>query len=171
MAEKKANEAVLNMVKTLQETNEKIVESAVAAQERNIKYAQNTLVNGVEVLKSQADSTLALMQSVMGQSKELPGDFQAVMDSAVAAEEQYLKFAQSTVVNGMEVLKSHAESTQALIHKMEQQTRKQQEAYQELARESAGIYMDFFRAPLRIARRQRAQQPQLERDCLEAAFE
>jgi hypothetical protein len=148
MAEKKANEAVLNMVKTLQETNEKIVESAVAAQERNIKYAQSTLVNGVEVLKSQADSTLALMQSVMGQSKELPGDFQAVMDSAVAAEEQYLKFAQSTIVNGMEVLKSHAESTQALIHKMEQQTRKQQEAYQELARESAGIYMDFFRAPL-----------------------
>ena len=56
MAEKKANEAVLHIVKTLQETNEKIAESAVAAQERNIKFAQSTLMSSVEVLKSQADS-------------------------------------------------------------------------------------------------------------------
>ena len=147
MAEKKVNEAVSNMVKTLQETNEKIAESAVAAQERNIKYAQSTLMNSVEVLKSQADNALALMQSAVDQSKNQPVDFQAAMDSAIAAQEQYLKFAKSTVVNGMEVLKSHVESTQTLIQKMEQQTSKQQEAFQVLARESAGMYMDFFRAP------------------------
>ena len=147
MAEKKVNEAVLQVVKTIQETNEKIAESAVAAQERNIKYAQSTLVNGVEVLKSQADNALALMQGVVEQSKKQPGDIQTMLDSAINAQEQYLKYAQSNIVNGMEVLKSHAEGTQDLIQKMEQQARKQQEAFQELARESAGLYMDFFRSP------------------------
>lgn len=148
MAEKKVNETVTNMVKTSQETNEKIAESAVAAQERNMKYAQSTIVNGVEVLKSQAENALALMQSAVEQSKKQPGDFQNVIDSAIAAQEQYLKYAQSTIVNGMEVLKSHAESTQALIQEMEQQTRKQQEAFKDLARESADVYMDYFRSPL-----------------------
>ena len=147
MAEKKANEAVLHIVKTLQETNEKIAESAVAAQERNIKYAQSTLMSGVEVLKSQADNALALLQSLVEQSKGQPGDMQGMIDSVVAAQEQYLKFAQSTIVNGMEVLKSHIEGTQVLIQKMEQQARKQQEAFQELASESAGMYTDFFRSP------------------------
>ena len=147
MAEKKVNEAVLYIVKTLQETNEKIAESAVAAQERNIKYAQSTLMSGVEVLKSQADNALALLQSVVEQSKGQPGDMQGMIDSVVAAQEQYLKFAQSTIVNGMEVLKSHIEGTQVLIQKMEQQARKQQEAFQELASESAGMYTDFFRSP------------------------
>ena len=87
------------------------------------------------------------MQSVVEQSKGRPGDLQAVIDSAVAAQEQYLKFAQDTVVNGMEVLKSHTEGIQALIQKMEQQARKQQEAFQDLVSESAGMYMDFFRSP------------------------
>src|SRR5213080_3873576 len=131
MVEKKANEVnetVLNMVKTAQETNEKIAESAVAAQERNMKYAQSTIANGAEVLKSQAENVLALMQSAVEQSKKQPGGFQNVIDSAIAAQEQYLKYAQGTIVNGMEVLKSHAESTQALIQELEQQTRKQQEA-------------------------------------------
>ena len=147
MAEKKVNEAGLHIVKILQETNEKIAESVVAAQERNIKYAQSTLTNGVEVLKSQADNALALLQSVVEQSKGQPGGLQAVIDSAVAAQEQYLKFAQNTVVNGMEVLKSHTEGAQSLIQKMEQQARKQQEVFQDLVSESAGMYMDFFRSP------------------------
>jgi hypothetical protein len=148
MAEKKVNEAVLHMVKTLQETNEKIAESAVAAQERNMKYAQSTLMNGVEVFKSQTDNAISLVQSVVEQSKKQAGDIRPVIDSAIVAQEQYLKFAQSTIVNGMEVLKSHTESTQDLIQKMEQQARKQQEAFQELAHESAGMYMDYFRSPL-----------------------
>ncbi len=148
MAEKKVNEAVLHMVETLQETNEKIAESAVAAQERNIKYAQSTLMNGVDVLKSQADNAVSLIQSAAEQSKKQPVNVQLVIDSAIVAQEQYLKFAQSTIVNGMEVLKSHTESTQDLIQKMEQQARKQQEAFQELARESVGMYMDYFRSPL-----------------------
>ena len=147
MAEKKANEAVLHIVKTLQETNEKIAESAVAAQERNIKFAQSTLMSSVEVLKSQADNALALLQSVVEQSKGQPGDMQALIDGTVAAQEQYLKFAQSTIVDGMEVLKSHTEGIQALVQKMEQQARKQQEAFRELVSESGGMYMDFFRSP------------------------
>src|SRR5437588_12138979 len=116
MVEKKANEVnetVLNMVKTAQEANEKIAESAVAAQERNIKYAQSTIANGVEVLKSQAENVLALMQSAVEQSKKQPGGFQNAIDSAIAAQEQYLKYPQGRIGDAVDVLKSHAGGTQA----------------------------------------------------------
>ncbi len=153
MSEKKLNEAALNVVKTLQEASETIAESAVAAQERNVKYVQSTISQSVEMLKNQADNTLALMQTFTGQSEKEPGGFQATFDQAVAAQEQYLKFAQNTVVNGLEILKSHAESTQALIHELEGRTRKQQEAFQGLVHESAETYMDYFRTPLTYYRK------------------
>lgn len=93
-AEKKVNDVASSLVDSLQETNRAIVESIVAAQERNIKFAQ------------------------------------------------------STFSSAMEVLRSHMESTRALMKEFEQQARKQQEAFQKMMPESGGAYMDFFRAPL-----------------------
>jgi len=60
MAEHKVNDATWNIVKTARETNQAITESAVAAYERNIAFAQNTFENGVEVLKSHAESARTL---------------------------------------------------------------------------------------------------------------
>jgi uncharacterized protein YukE len=153
MPEKKINEAALNVVKTLQEASETIAQSAVAAQERNMKYAQSTIVQGVEMLRNQAENTLALMQTVSEQPEKEQVGFQPVFDRAVAAQEQYLKFTQNTVVNGLEILKSHAESTQALIRDLEERTRKQQEAFQGLVQESAQAYMDYFHTPLAYYRK------------------
>jgi len=99
MSEKKLNEAALNVVKTLQEASETIAESAVAAQERNVKYVQSTIAQSVELLKS------------------------------------------------------HAGSTQALIHELEERTRKQQEAFQGLVHESSEAYMDYFLTPLTYYRK------------------
>ncbi|GAC1344829.1 MAG: hypothetical protein NVSMB27_06270 [Ktedonobacteraceae bacterium] len=153
MSEKKLHEAALNVVKTLQEASETIAESAVAAQERNVKYAQSTIAQSVDLLKNQADNTLALMQTFAGQPEKEPVGFQATFDQAVAAQEQYLKFAQNTVVNGLEILKSHAESTQALFHELEERARKQQKAFQVLVHESSEAYMDYFRIPLTYYRK------------------
>lgn len=147
MEEKKVNEAAINVVKSLQEANETIAESTIAAQERNLKYVQSTVESGVEVLKNQAERTLELMKQVVEQSQKQPAEFQPIFDSAVAAQEHYLRYAQSSVVNGLEVLKNHAESTQALIKELETQTRKQQEALQGLVHESSEMYKDFFRSP------------------------
>jgi hypothetical protein len=78
---------------------------------------------------------------------------QAIAKSIVAAEERNMKFTQSTFTNAMEVLKSHAEATQALMRELEQQTQKQLETFQKLMRgttesEPLESYMNFFRAPI-----------------------
>ena len=73
---------------------------------------------------------------------------QAVAESIVAVQEHNLKYAQGFLINEMEVLKNQVESTQTLIQEVGQQTQKQQEAFQRLARESVGFYIDFLLAPL-----------------------
>lgn len=73
---------------------------------------------------------------------------QAVTESIGAIQAHNLKYAQGLLSNGMEVLKSQVESTQTLIQEVGQQTQKQQEAFQRLARESVGFYIDFLLAPL-----------------------
>lgn len=94
MAENKPNEAAWTLVDSLRETNQAIAKSVVAAQERNLKFVQSILTNGVEVLKHQAESTRSLMQE------------------------------------------------------LEQQTHKQQEALQKLAEVAPAGYRDFFRTQL-----------------------
>jgi hypothetical protein len=73
---------------------------------------------------------------------------QAVAESIGAVQEHNLKYAQGFLINEMEVLKNQVESTQTLIQEVSQQIQKQQEAFQRLARESAGFYIDFLLAPL-----------------------
>jgi len=89
---------------------------------------------------------------VNGATRDLVTSFrevnQAVAESIGAIQEHNLKYAQGFLINGMEVLKSQVESTQILTQEVGQQIQKQQEAFQRLARESAGFYIDFFLAPL-----------------------
>ncbi len=78
---------------------------------------------------------------------------EAIAKSIVAAEERNMRFAQSTFTNAMEVLKSHAEAARALMRELEQQTQKQQEAFQRMMQRTTGrepgeTSMAFFRAPL-----------------------
>ena len=73
---------------------------------------------------------------------------QAVAESIVAAQARNLKLAQSLLMNWMEVLKSQVESSQTLIQEVGQQTQKQQEAFQRLARESVALSTDFLLVPL-----------------------
>lgn len=141
------NEAALNLSNAAREANQAIANSAVAAQDRNMKFAQSTFENGVEVLKSHAESTRALIDELVQEPSKDRAVFQSVADSAVAAQERNVRFAQSLVQNGTEVLKSHAEDTRALMQTLAEQTQKQQEAFQLLVRESMDAYLDYFYAP------------------------
>jgi len=58
----KLTEASWDMVKALQDVNIAMVDSAVETHERNMKYVQSMLLNGVEVFKSQVESSNGLMQ-------------------------------------------------------------------------------------------------------------
>ncbi len=78
---------------------------------------------------------------------------QLITDNIVAAQERNMKFVQSTFTNAVEVLRSNLDATRALMQDLEQQTKKQQEAFQKLTpggTESQWMeaYMAFLRAPL-----------------------
>jgi vacuolar-type H+-ATPase subunit H len=78
---------------------------------------------------------------------------QLIAENIVAAQERNMKFVQSTFTSAVEVLRSNLDATRALMQDLEQQTRKQQEAFQKLApggteSQWMGTYMAFLRAPL-----------------------
>ena len=64
MAEKRAYEAPQEPVDLFREVIRLMTESAVAAQERNLKFVQSTLTNTVEVFKSHIEATAALMRDM-----------------------------------------------------------------------------------------------------------
>ena len=86
------------------------------------------------------EATRSLIQSLRESN-------QAIVDSAVAAQERNAKFAQSVLENGIEVLKSHAESTRSLTHTLLEQSQNQREAFRTLAQESIEAYGKFFTSP------------------------
>jgi len=147
MAKNKASEATWNLTESLRDTNQAMVETAVEAQNRNLAFAQNTLENGIELLKSHADSTRNLISDQVEQSEKQAVDFQAFANSAIAAQERNVRYAQSIVQNGTEVLKSHVNSSRALMQVLAEQSQKQQEAFQVLVRESWNTYVDFLFTP------------------------
>lgn len=151
MTDTKANEAAKNLVKSVQEANKAIADTAITTQERNLAFAQNVLENGIEVLKSHADSSRTLMQELIDQARKGStgtGSFQVSMESALAAQERNTKLAQSILEDGIEVLKSQVNVTRSLMQELGQQFQKQQDAFQTLAYESMEAYRDFVFAPL-----------------------
>lgn len=147
MAENKVNEAALSLTRSLNETNKTIADTALAAQERNIKFAQGIFENGIEVLKSDAESTRTLLQELTEQPQQNQGAFQAVVDTTVAIQDRNARFAQSVFQGWIDLLKSHTEATRTLLQTVAGQTRRQQEAFQTLTRESIDAYIDLWRAP------------------------
>jgi len=152
MAKNKANEATWNLTESLRDTNQAIVETAVEAQNRNLAFAQNTFENGVELLKSHADSTRNLISDQLEQSEKQAVDYQAFANSAIAAQERNVRFLQSVVQNGTEVLKSHVNSSRELMQVLAEQSQKQQETFQVLVRESWDTYVDFLFTPFSFYR-------------------
>lgn len=138
-------DAAQTLTKSLRETNQTIADSAVAAQERNVAFAQITFENGIEVLKSHAEGTRSLTRVL---AEEPQAAFQTLTDSVLSAQERNIKFAQSIYRNWTEVTKSHAEGTRSLAQSLTAQTRKQQEAWQALAQESLKASIGFFSSPL-----------------------
>lgn len=67
-----------------------LVDSAIAAQERNTKLAQNVLENGVEVLKSQVGVTHSLMQELGQQFQQQQEAFQALTQESLEAYRDFV---------------------------------------------------------------------------------
>lgn len=78
---------------------------------------------------------------------------QAVADGLVTIQDRNLKFAQNIFLSWAELLTHQTESMQRLQQQWEQQTRRQQDAFQRLASTSMQIYMNFLLAPFSFSRR------------------
>ena len=150
MAENKVTEVTQDLIQSLRESNRAVVESAVAAQERNVKFAQSTIENGIELLKSHVESTRSVAQEL---SKQQQQAVQTIADSAFEAQERNIQFAQGVLENGIEVLKSQAESTRSLTHTLIEQSHQRRELYRTLVQESAEAYWKFLFAPLTYVER------------------
>jgi hypothetical protein len=151
MSSDRTNETAKNLVKLAQESSKALTDTAITVQERNLAFAQNVLENGIEVLKSHAESTRTLTQELVEQARKQqlgPEGLQLLLDNAVAAQERNTRFAQSVLENGIELLKSQINVTRSLLQEMELQAQKSQDTFQALAQESMEAYKDFFFAPL-----------------------
>ena len=147
MTTKEINEATVNLTKSWQETNKAIADNLVAAQERNLRFAQSVFENGVEVLKNQAEDARSVMQEFVEQPQKQQGTLQTLADSTTVAQKRNLKYAQNVYENGTELLKSHAGGARGLMETLVEQSHTQQEAFQTIARESMNAYVDFLYAP------------------------
>lgn len=140
-------DAAWNLNEALRESSQAFANTAVAAQERNMRFVQGVVEDSVEVLKSHAEASRSLLQEVVGRPEKGQALMQTLADSAVAAQERNVKFAQGTLQNSNELLKSHFESSRALVETYMEQALRQQEALQTLARENMENFMRFFFAP------------------------
>ena len=151
MTDTKASEATKKLIGSVQETSKALADTVVAAQEHNLAFAQSVLENSIEVLRSHAQSSRTLIQELGEQAKQQqagPEGLQAVVDSALAAQERTTKLAQGILEQGIEVLKSQVGVTHSLMQELGQQYQHQQEAFQALAQESLEAYREFLFAPL-----------------------
>lgn len=151
MADNKLYETTQNLTQSIYETNKTIAQSAVAAQERNAKFAQGVFENSIEVLKSHVEATRSLLQTVSAHSDNPQGVFQTVLDSTLAAQRRNVSLVQSILEDGTRTAKSHVAATQALVQDIEKKAQEQQNALAELPYMSA--YTEWFYAPLNYYKR------------------
>jgi len=110
---------------------QEVMESTKAAQERNVKFAQNVAVNGTEVFKSHIDATRTLMQDVVEKTREqqellltLPyvdaymemfraplANYKQAVETAQTLTKQAMEVAQQSAQKGMEVAQNIAQQT------------------------------------------------------------
>ena len=76
--------------------------------------------------KKETEITQKLVESFSESNK-------AIAESIIAAQQNSMKFAQSTLSGAMEVFKNQADAIRTLMQQLETQTQMQQEAFQKLA--------------------------------------
>ncbi len=148
MTDSKANEAALDLIKSLQAANKAIADTAASTQERNLAFVQTVLESGIEVLKNNAEGTRSLIQELASQTNnQQPERLQALIDNALAQQERNNQFAQKVFESAIEALKNQVGITRTLMEELGQQGQQQQNAFQALAQQSVDAYMSFWRAP------------------------
>jgi hypothetical protein len=143
MADYKVNDVAWNVVNSVREANQAVAESAVAAYDRNVAYAQSTFENSIELLKSHADSSRTLLR----EQTEQQFDVQSLLSAVTSAQERNLHYAQTTLENGAELWRNQIQGARELGQKLAEQSHRQAGAVRHLFHESVNAYVDFLFTP------------------------
>jgi hypothetical protein len=125
MEDKSTNETVLELIKSVQETNEAIAASFVAAQERNVRLAQSVYKHAMEALEGQAESTRVLMEELGQHARKQQEVFQKM-----ASQEAFQKIAKESMDRYMSFLRSPMTYYQQALATAEAATRQGLENFQ-----------------------------------------
>ena len=138
MTKESVNEATLQVVESLQEANKAVAETIVAAQQRNVQFVQSFFTGGVDVLKSNAEGTRALLQELEQQARKQQEAFQKLAQELGQDAKQELE----------QQIRRQQETFQRVATELEQQARKQQEAFQKLMQTSLEASKNPLKTPL-----------------------
>ena len=130
MTKETVNEAALHMLESLRQANQAVAESVVAAQERNVKFAQNMFTNGAEVLKSHTEETQAMLQALEQQTLKQQEAFQKLVQ----------ELGQEARTDLEQQMQRQQENFRKLVQDLEQQTQRQQEAFQKWMQSSMNLF-------------------------------
>ena len=153
MADNKVTEAAWNLTRSIRETSQTIADKTIADQERTLHFAQDLFLNGIEVLKSQAEDTSNLVHTIVEQPQKQQENLHAMTQTALAAQERAVKFAQNAYSNGVEVFNHQVESTRSLTQELVDHSKQQVEQMQALAQESWNVYMQLWFSPISYYKR------------------
>ena len=122
MSEKEAERP--NPTETVREATQLITKSIVEAQERNMKFVQNTFTNAMELLKSHGEATRALLQELEQQQaswqKLVPGSMEGqgmenylgMLRAPFTFYQQSLEAVEKTTQQGLEAFQKAVEEFQ-----------------------------------------------------------
>jgi polyhydroxyalkanoate synthesis regulator phasin len=156
MAESQYTEAAAELAQSFRETYQTVVERTVASQERNAKLAQTVIESGIEELKSQSETARSVFHALTPRADRpasLRDTYQTAVAGAAAAQERNVKLVQTLVESGIEELKSQNETAQTIFQTLAQQSEKQRQAVQTIARETMDAYVNFMFTPFSFYQR------------------
>lgn len=130
MTKETVNEAAMHMLESLRQANQAVAESVVAAQERNVKFAQNMFTSGAEVLKSHAEGTQAMLHALEQQTQKQQEVFEKLAQ----------ELGQEARTELEQQMQKQQENFRKLARELEQQTQRQQEAFQKWMQSSMNLF-------------------------------
>jgi hypothetical protein len=112
MAERKVMEPPV-LMDSFRETSQTLIESIVAVQERNLKFAQNMLTSSIEVMKSNIEATGKLMQQLEQLTRKQQEAFRELVPGWMGSQwmEPYLDFLHTPLSSYQEVIEAAEKST------------------------------------------------------------
>jgi hypothetical protein len=107
--DKGINQATLAWTETTRQAYQAVTSEVVAAQERNVQFAQTAFENGIAQLRAQEETTRGLFQTMAEQSEKQRAAFQKVAQESINAYLDLLAAPVAFFQKGLDVTRQAAQ--------------------------------------------------------------